>query len=621
MIAARKYWQLIFAAGAFLPLHAAFTLSTAQGETSGTVSRPQSPGALEEARSFLAQGNAQEAIRILSNYLHSRPKDTAARLMLGQAYASANQNDRAEEEFRTVLRLAPDNYAAFAALGELYGRTGELAKAEPMLARAVSLSHGAAEIRSEWAVVLVRLHKYKEAQGAMAGLSPPADPAERIAFHRLRASISLGLGNAAQAAAEMEKALALKPDDMRLVEATAAAQLQAKNWQRAADLAEPVFSRTQNLDVGLTLLEAQLGIDGDFHTTLELLRSRKLPLQEELAFRQRLAEILIAHGEFADSIEELSKVAGIDPNRGDLRFNLALAQFKAGRLSDALATAEECKALGDSADVEDLLGDIQEASGDNLGAVRSYQAAVTLDPKEEKYRLSLGVELMRHQNFEAAKVVLAQAAELHPNSWRVQLALGLVEHFAGSDAEASRVLVHAAELAPEPKVALKYVGEVQMEMTSAPDPAALAQVCESANRHPKDGNLQFYCGALRFRRDNLSGNKEHTDETLRRLNAAASLLPTDASPHCQLAKAYRWLERWQDALRESETCAQMDPNSAEAHYRLAQIYQHFGQRERSRQEMKLHDDASKRIEDENARRDETMKTFLYTIQKETPDHN
>jgi len=541
--------------------------------------------------------------------------------MLGQAYASDGQNDRAEEEFHAVVRIAPDNYVALAALGEIYERTGQLEKAEPMLSRAASLSHGVAGIRAEWAVVLVRLHKYKEAQGALAGLSPPADREERIAFHRLRASVALGLGNAAEAAVDMEKALVLKPDDMRLVVATAVAQLQAKNWQRAASLAEPLFSRTRDPDVGLILLEAQLGIHGDFHPTLDALRSRKLPLTEELALRQHLAEVLIAHGEYSDSIEELSRVTELDPNRADLRFNLALAEFKAGRLAEALENAEKCKTLGDSADVEDLLGDIREASGDNLGAVRSYQAAVALEPKEEKYRLSLGVELMRHQNFEVAQAVFTQAAELHPNSWRIQLALGLVQHFAGSDAEASRILVHAAKLAPKPEVALKYVGEIQMDLTSAPDPTALAQLCGSADRHPKDGNLQYYCGALRFRRDNLSGDKEYADEELRRLHAAARLLPQEASPHCQLGKAYRWLERWQEALRESETCAQMDPNSAEAHYRLAQVYQHLGQQERSQQEMKSYDDASNRTADENARRDETMKTFLYTIQKETPDHN
>jgi hypothetical protein len=37
--------------------------------------------------------------------------------------------------------------------------------------------------------------------------------------------------------------------------------------------------------------------------------------------------------------------------------------------------------------------------------------------------------------------------------------------------------------------------------------------------------------------------------------------------------------------------------------------------------MKLYEAASKRMADANARRDETIKTFLYTIQKETPDQN
>jgi hypothetical protein len=36
--------------------------------------------------------------------------------------------------------------------------------------------------------------------------------------------------------------------------------------------------------------------------------------------------------------------------------------------------------------------------------------------------------------------------------------------------------------------------------------------------------------------------------------------------------------------------------------------------------MKLYEAASKRIADENAHRDEAIKTFLYTIQNERPDH-
>ena len=611
-------WTLSAVASLLLCL--APTFGVTQNQSSQQMNRAQSSGPLAEAESFLSRGNPEEAIRILSSYLETHPKDSAARLALGQAYAIAGQNDRAEEELHTVLQIAPDNYIALAALGETYDRAGQPEKAEPMLARAARVSHGSPQIRVEWAVVLARLHKYKEAQNALSGLSPSSDRKERIEFYRLKASVSLGLGNASAAASEMEKALVLKPDDTGLILATAAAQLQAKNWQRAASLAEPVFSRTQDPQVGFILLEAQLGMHGDFHRTLELLRSANLTGAEELAFRQQLAEVLISYGKFSESVDDLKRAAALDPHRADLLFNLALAQFRAGRPDDALESAEKCKALGDNADIEDLLGDIQEARGDNLAAVRSYQAAVTLAPNEERYRLSLAVELIRHKSFEAAKIVLKQAEELYPKSWRIQLALGIVEYFAGSDEKASRILVHAAELAPEPEVALKYVGDIQMDLASAPDSEAIAQMCGYSDHHPKEGNMQYYCGAMLFRRDYTAGDKTHANEILRRLHAATDLLPRDASPHCQLGKAYSWLGRWQEALRESETCARLDPNSAESHYRLAQIYQHVGQQEQSQKQMKLYEAASKRVADENARRDATMKTFLYTIEKETPDH-
>jgi Tetratricopeptide repeat len=231
------------------------------------------------------------------------------------------------------------------------------------------------------------------------------------------------------------------------------------------------------------------------------------------------------------------------------------------------------------------------------------------------------VEFIRHKSFAPARVVLKQAQELWPQSWRIQLALGMVEYFAGSDEEASRILVHAAELSPVPQTALQYLGNIQMDQASPPAPAAIAQLCGYSDLHPKEGKPQYYCGALLYRRDYASGDKTHADEILRRLHIAANLIVQDPAPHCQLGKVYRWIERWNEARVEAETCVRLDPNSADGHYRLAQIYQHLGEAARSEQEMKLYKVASQRIADENARRDETIKTFLYTIQNEARDHN
>ena len=44
------------------------------------------------------------------------------------------------------------------------------------------------------------------------------------------------------------------------------------------------------------------------------------------------------------------------------------------------------------------------------------------------------------------------------------------------------------------------------------------------------------------------------------------------------------------------------------------------QPEKQQKEIKLYEAASTRVANENARHEATMKTFLYTMQKEVPDH-
>ena len=580
----------------------------------------QSSSVIVQARSLLAAGNPVKATQILSGYVQAHPKDISARLLLADAYLVAQQADDAEEQYLAILQVAPDNYLALAGLGEIYERAGNSDKAESMLARAAKLSHGAPNIKTAWAAVLARMHRYNEASRALMGLSPPSSREQGVPFHRLKASVAAGLGDTDGAASEMEKALAISPDQTELQMATAAAEGQAKHWKRAEMLATPLFTRTHDAGLGLMLLEAQLATGDDISPTLEVLRKLTLPEPQEVVLRQRLAELLIAEGRFSEATEEIKRAVELEPSRGDLSFNLALAQFNAGRFDDALATAENTQKVAESAELEDLIGDIQEARGDNLSAVRNYQAAVTLAPNEEIYRLSLALDFIRHKSFEPARVVLKQAEELHPESWRVQVALGMVEYFAGTPENATRALLKAAELAPEPERALRYVGDVQMDQAAAPDPATLTRLCEYSDTHSKAGRIQFYCAALLFRRDYASNDRSHADEILRRLNAAAKVLPDDASPPCQLGKVYRWIERWPEALRESEACVRMAPNLPDGHYRLAQIYQHLGQQLQSEREMKVYEATSARMADENSRRDEAIKSFLYSIRNDTRDH-
>lgn len=584
-------------------------------------SAPQQPlSAAAQGKAALASGNPGEAIRVLSAHVQNHPRDLSARLVLAQAYVAEREDEQAQEQYENILQAEPANYSALAGLGEIYERAGDPTKAEPLLARATELSHGDAEIRTAWAAVLARLHRYADASLALVGVPAPTSIDEGIAFHRLKAAVALGSGNADVAASEMEKALTLAPDQVALQMATAAAELQASHWKRVETLTVSLFGRTHDANVGLMLLEARLGSDDDVRPALQALGEIALPADQESRLRQRMAELLIAHAHFAEAADELKRAVEIEPSRTDLKFNLALAEFKANKVDDALTTAEGLQKTSDSAELEDLIGDIQEVRGDSLASVHSYGAAVALAPNEEKFRLSLALELLRHKSFEPARVVLKQAEELHPDSWRIKFALGMVEYFAGSLQDAIKSLLNSAADAANPELALEYLSQIELDENGAPDPSAVAHICEYGGAHPNATKIQFYCAALRFHRDYTAHDAVHAQEIVRDLNASVKALPQDASPHCQLGKAYRWLEHWQDSLRESEICARMDPNSADAHYRLAQIYQHLGQQERSQEQMKLYEAASSRLAGENARRDESIKTFLYSIQNDPRNH-
>jgi tetratricopeptide (TPR) repeat protein len=583
--------------------------------SSAQATRPA--GILIEAQSALDQNHPLEAIDLLTRHLQACPADDGARLLLAEALVMAGRAPAAEEQYQAILKRAPANYIALAGLGELYASTGRWQQAEPLLARAVKQNGYEPQLRVEWAQSLARLHRFQEASRSLTGVTPPAPANERISFFRLTAAVAEGLGNSAAAAADMENALSVHPEDPALRLATAVAELRAKKWNRAATLAGAVLSETQDAEAGLILLEARLAQSADAQTTLDTLRALELPAEREGPFRQRLAEILIAHGDFAEAAIDLSRTVELDPTNSDVRFDLALAQFKAGATKAALASAEKCKELRDSAELESLLGDIQETLGDNLSAVKSYQASVAMAPENENYQLALAVEFIRHRNFDPAKMVLQQSEKLFPRSWRIQVALGMVEYFVGTKPAASQVLLRAAELAPQPELAFRYLGDIELDESAAPDPPAVLRLCSFADAHPAAAREQLYCGALLLQSDYAGRDQSHSDEIIRRLTVAARALPNEAQPHCELGKAYSWIEKWEPAQYEAEACAKLNPDSAQAHYRLSQIYRHGGQTELAREEIKKYKDASQRLAEVNEQHETALNTFLYTIQNQT----
>ena len=431
---------------------------------------------------------------------------------------------------------------------------------------------------------LARAHRYAEAEVAMRGVRPPEDTRQRITFFRLRASIESGLGNSKAAAADMELAAKLAPED---------AQLQAA--------------------AALSRLEVQLETHADPAVTLKALRGVQLPVEKLLEVRLRTGEVLSRAHRYGEAAEDLADASRMAPNRADIHFNLALARYYNGQWDAALESAERAKTLEDSGATESLLGDIQEKRGDALAAVHSYQAAVSLEPNVEQHRLSLATELLKHQTFDAALVVLEQAAGLFPQSAHIKILLGLSYYLVDRSPDAIRTLLEANRVAGKDGLAARYLGEITLQDSATPDPGAVKQLCAFADAHPANKTADALCGGVLLRVAQESGNASGKPEILRRLRAAVRVAPEEPLARCQLGKALEWSQLWQEARVQLEKCVRLNPDSPEGHYRLARVYRRIGLTALANEQNSLQQQVAKKESDESLRRANSVSRFLVLL--------
>lgn len=569
--------------------------------------------AVSRATNAMHAGDTQAAISILVAWVQSHPSSFQARVTLGGVYQAARQPERAETEFTAALQLHPNDPAALLALGSLYNQQRQFEKAEPLLRQAAASGQNPAA-HFQLAMTLAELHRYAQAAVALRQVHPPQAADQRIAYQRLKASIDMGNGHAQYAAADMEEALQISPHDAGLQVSTGIAEVQSKNWKRAISLLQPAFENHPNLLVGMSLLQAQVASREDIEATLGKLRAVSMPAEDALPFHLELGKVLANGGLDKEAASEFQTAADLAPNRADILFDLALEQYRSRELDAALATEGQAKALGDTAELEDLQGDIQEERGDYVAAVQSYQRAVALAPKDERYRLSLGFDLLRHQSFEPALAVFQQAAEYFPESVPVHVAMGMTYFFLQRYHEASQVLIQAASLDRKSDLAFNYLCITQLDQPVVGDGAAITTICQRADSNPQYRPAATYCGALLLRKAIEAGDKSQTQEILRRLNVAVSLASNDPIANCQLGKGLAWIGKWQEARSQMETCVRQQPDSVEDHYRLGQVYQHLGLSELAREQFALHEVARDKMGEDLARRDATVRKFIYDLQ-------
>jgi len=117
----------------------------------------------ERGENYLAWAKPQQALPEFGKALSLNPNFDQALLGLGRAHFMMGQDKPAAESLELALHMNPRNFLARLALAKIYWRENLPAKAEPQLAQLVKEHPELPEGHADYAIILAKLGKYREA--------------------------------------------------------------------------------------------------------------------------------------------------------------------------------------------------------------------------------------------------------------------------------------------------------------------------------------------------------------------------------------------------------------------------------------------------------------------------
>jgi Flp pilus assembly protein TadD len=160
-----------------------------------------------------------------------------------------------------------------------------------------------------------------------------------------------------------------------------------------------------------------------------------------------LGESYVRSGKIAEAAPYLEKAQQIDPSSYDNGYDLSLAYLQIGRLAEAQQLIETILKRKNSAELHNLLAELEEKDGKFVEAANEYETAAHMDPSESNL-FDWGSELLLHRTLGPAVEVFQKASERYPASQRMVVGLGMALYARGNYDDAVKSLLRAADLNP-----------------------------------------------------------------------------------------------------------------------------------------------------------------------------
>lgn len=272
-----------------------------------------------------------------------------------------------------------------------------------------------------------------------------------------------------------------------------------------------------------------------------------------------------------------------------------------------------------SAEPHHMLADAEEKLGDSLAAVREYERAAELEPREA-YLFDWGSELLLHHAPEPALEVFAKGNRLFPRSERMLLGMGAAYFARGSIEKAIEKLRAASELNPSDPT--PYLFAAKMEGTEkTPSPAVVDMLQRFVTLQPESAEANYNYAAVLWRSREGAQDGALAAQVESLLRKAIRFDQKLTGAYLQLGIVHTQQREFQKAIADYRQAIATDPHEAdspnpqieEAHFRLAGAYRQIGESEKAARELQVYEQMAKASQQETARERHEIQQFVYTL--------
>ena len=415
--------------------------------------------------------------------------------LLGYQAELAQDNEKAIQEYRAVLKTDPNSRSVKARLAGIYFGLGDLANAVRYAEEVGEGTGQDAQQLTQMAGILASAGKPDRAL-RLLDLAIERDPGQGDAYFP-KAIILVNQKRLAEAEQTAQQGLKVSPESPighyylgRIFLESGKQEEALASFERAIAVNaafEPAYLAQASLYETRQEREKAIAV-------LKRYLERVNPNNKDI--RQHLIQLYVNTKDYAGGLAELDKMLAEEPGDLDAQLRMALIYGEKREFPKAIELLQAVlKARPAELKVRDYLGYLYEETKEFPKAVEAYQFNIQLDPSYADSHMHLGVLQYRLKNYPAAITHLTEATRINPKQ-------------------------------PEPFIVLG-LAHLQAEQFDT----ALSAFEEGLRHHPKNADLHFNLGTAY---DKLN----RFDDVVKSMESALSLDPHHADALNYLGYSY-----------------------------------------------------------------------------------